>query len=180
MDLHVKQRQFIQSPPKRTATNGSATTVRGAQSAHLLHAMPMRPVLRPQAAPARSVVRKIFSGKFFSGGKKNLVPKRGLEPPHPCEYMDLNHARLPIPPLRHVLETEGFSVWQQLRVSQMRRALSNAHRIWVIRITPASRPARSPCCWRRASRSGSPSWHCPPPCQRLPGSRPEPRPSSSV
>src|ERR1700676_2279020 len=31
----------------------------------------------------------------------NLVPKGGLEPPHPCEYMDLNHARLPIPPLRH-------------------------------------------------------------------------------
>ena len=33
--------------------------------------------------------------------KENLVPKGGLEPPHPCEYMDLNHARLPIPPLRH-------------------------------------------------------------------------------
>src|SRR5215469_6054818 len=30
----------------------------------------------------------------------SLVPKKGLEPPHPCEYMDLNHARLPIPPLR--------------------------------------------------------------------------------
>jgi hypothetical protein len=29
-----------------------------------------------------------------------LVPKKGLEPSHPCEYMDLNHARLPIPPLR--------------------------------------------------------------------------------
>jgi hypothetical protein len=29
------------------------------------------------------------------------VPKKGLEPPHPCEYVDLNHARLPIPPLRH-------------------------------------------------------------------------------
>jgi hypothetical protein len=29
-----------------------------------------------------------------------LVPKKGLEPPHPCGYMDLNHARLPIPPLR--------------------------------------------------------------------------------
>ncbi len=28
------------------------------------------------------------------------MPKRGLEPPHPCEYMTLNHARLPIPPLR--------------------------------------------------------------------------------
>ena len=31
----------------------------------------------------------------------DLVPKKGLEPPHPCEYVDLNHARLPIPPLRH-------------------------------------------------------------------------------
>ena len=28
----------------------------------------------------------------------SLVPSKGLEPPHPCEYMDLNHARLPIPP----------------------------------------------------------------------------------
>ena len=28
------------------------------------------------------------------------MPKKGLEPPHPCGYMDLNHARLPIPPLR--------------------------------------------------------------------------------
>jgi hypothetical protein len=34
----------------------------------------------------------------------DLVPKKGLEPPHPCEYMDLNHARLPIPPLRHACE----------------------------------------------------------------------------
>ena len=31
-----------------------------------------------------------------------MVPKKGLEPPHPCGYMDLNHARLPIPPLRRV------------------------------------------------------------------------------
>jgi hypothetical protein len=30
-----------------------------------------------------------------------LVPKGGLEPPHPCGHMTLNHARLPIPPLRH-------------------------------------------------------------------------------
>src|SRR5205085_8165998 len=35
-------------------------------------------------------------------GEKILVPKKGLEPPHPCGYMDLNHARLPIPPLRQV------------------------------------------------------------------------------
>jgi hypothetical protein len=35
-----------------------------------------------------------------SRGHLILVPKGGLEPPHPCGYMDLNHARLPIPPLR--------------------------------------------------------------------------------
>src|SRR5580704_16147651 len=27
-----------------------------------------------------------------------LVPSKGLEPPHRCRNMDLNHARLPIPP----------------------------------------------------------------------------------
>ena len=32
--------------------------------------------------------------------KTKLVPKKGLEPPRPCGHMDLNHARLPIPPLR--------------------------------------------------------------------------------
>ena len=26
------------------------------------------------------------------------MPSKGLEPPHRCRYMDLNHARLPIPP----------------------------------------------------------------------------------
>src|SRR5579863_2791849 len=36
-----------------------------------------------------------------------LVPKKGLEPPHPCEYVDLNHARLPIPPLRHGRDCSG-------------------------------------------------------------------------
>ena len=32
---------------------------------------------------------------------RTVVPSKGLEPPHPCEYMDLNHARLPIPPRWH-------------------------------------------------------------------------------
>src|SRR5579884_680662 len=36
------------------------------------------------------------------GEPKNLVPKKGLEPPRPCGHMDLNHARLPVPPLRQV------------------------------------------------------------------------------
>jgi hypothetical protein len=42
----------------------------------------------PVAAPAEPLHNKV------------VVPKKGLEPPHPCGYMDLNHARLPIPPLR--------------------------------------------------------------------------------
>ena len=49
------------------------------------------------------------AGEILSGAKdlscsevelESMVPKKGLEPPHPCGYMDLNHARLPIPPLR--------------------------------------------------------------------------------
>ena len=31
-----------------------------------------------------------------------MVPKRGLEPPRGCPHMVLNHARLPISPLRQV------------------------------------------------------------------------------
>src|SRR5579864_5957773 len=42
-----------------------------------------------------------------SGSGKMLVPKKGLEPPHPCGYMDLNHARLPIPPLRRVTNQDS-------------------------------------------------------------------------
>ncbi len=36
----------------------------------------------------------------LEGGKSEMVPKRGLEPPQDCSHMNLNHARLPIPPLR--------------------------------------------------------------------------------
>ncbi len=39
----------------------------------------------------------------------SMVPKKGLEPPHPCEYVDLNHARLPIPPLRHGTSVQRFA-----------------------------------------------------------------------
>lgn len=34
-----------------------------------------------------------------------LVREGGLEPPHPCEYWHLKPARLPIPPLAHVVRT---------------------------------------------------------------------------
>jgi hypothetical protein len=59
-----------------------------------------------------------------------LVPKKGLEPPHPCGYMDLNHARLPIPPLRRVTFTAKRPLRvafqeEQLSILQALRALSN-------------------------------------------------------
>jgi hypothetical protein len=47
-------------------------------------------------------VRKALRNQVAVANGLDLVPKKGLEPPHPCGYMDLNHARLPIPPLRHV------------------------------------------------------------------------------
>jgi hypothetical protein len=56
-----------------------------------------------------------------------MVPKRGLEPPHPCEYMDLNHARLPIPPLRHKPPVHSLRTRsrEQVQVSQSQSKLSN-------------------------------------------------------
>jgi hypothetical protein len=50
---------------------------------------------------ARKAVPTLTIRSVCAGFVELLVPKKGLEPPHPCEYMDLNHARLPIPPLRH-------------------------------------------------------------------------------
>jgi hypothetical protein len=38
---------------------------------------------------------------------KLLVPRRGLEPPLPCENYDLNVARLPIPPSGHGVGRRG-------------------------------------------------------------------------
>src|SRR5690348_3351492 len=41
-----------------------------------------------------------------------MVPKKGLEPPRPCGHMDLNHARLPVPPLRQSgVMQEGTTVF---------------------------------------------------------------------
>src|SRR5215468_7509126 len=52
---------------------------------------------RPTGIRKASIIREGGDPRI-SG--QTLVPKKGLEPPHPCGYMDLNHARLPIPPLR--------------------------------------------------------------------------------
>src|SRR5436190_23410693 len=58
---------------------------------------------------SRSVALKDQGWRVICAGISSalLVPKKGLEPPHPCGYMDLNHARLPIPPLRQVTVFPG-------------------------------------------------------------------------
>ena len=55
---------------------------------------------------------------------ESLVPKKGLEPSHPCEYMDLNHARLPIPPLRLTSNRCPPHPLREALVFQRRPALS--------------------------------------------------------
>src|SRR6185437_15314389 len=58
-----------------------------------------------------------------------LVPKKGLEPPHPCEYMDLNHARLPIPPLRRCALALSRALHMTVSVFQTAPRLSIERRI---------------------------------------------------
>src|SRR4051812_16834746 len=58
-----------------------------------------------------------------------LVPKKGLEPPHPCEYVDLNHARLPIPPLRHNGLQAGRQAVAQTIILQGVSLLSNQQKL---------------------------------------------------
>ena len=72
---------------------GAKETYRGlTQTAHLR----ARIVTPNTTSPPHAKVPRIVRGTLTL--LKLLVPSKGLEPPHPCEYMDLNHARLPIPP----------------------------------------------------------------------------------
>ena len=61
---------------------------------------PLEPVCGHESEPQRrrEPAGEIGSAAKDSGSEEILVPSKGLEPPHPCGYMDLNHARLPIPP----------------------------------------------------------------------------------
>src|SRR5690606_5493069 len=47
--------------------------------------------------------------KRFAGQFRQAVLKEELEPPHRCGHVDLNHARLPIPPLQPVAAHPGGS-----------------------------------------------------------------------
>ena len=69
--------------------------------------------LRPSCHPCEPSLEPINCGR--RGSCKSLIslmPKRGLEPPRGFPHMTLNHARLPIPPLRHRSEEniEAFAV----------------------------------------------------------------------
>ena len=55
-------------------------------------------------------------------GKKVMVPRRGLEPPRPCERQHLKLVRLPIPPPGHGLRLVG----RRRRLEARARRLVNA------------------------------------------------------
>src|SRR3954469_3144818 len=68
-----------------------------------------------------------------------LVPSKGLEPPHPCEYMDLNHARLPIPPRWHLQQCGGPKSADQ-------EELQESILQWSYRVSNRQGQAMSPLC----------------------------------
>lgn len=50
-----------------------------------------------------------------------MVRMRGLEPPRDCSHMDLNHARLPIPPhpqICHKCDTKLLTTTSNWRILQ--------------------------------------------------------------
>ena len=56
--------------------------------------------------------KDVFIDKSLIHGELVMVPEKGLEPPRACAHMVLNHACLPISPLRHAnrLAYEGHMV----------------------------------------------------------------------
>ena len=66
--------------------------------------MPAR-ITRFFAKPQNTATKRKQPGSFEPGCLSfrdvTLVPTEGLEPPRPCDRVDLNHVRLPIPPRRH-------------------------------------------------------------------------------
>ena len=45
-----------------------------------------------------------------------MVPRRGLEPPRPCDHYDLNVARLPVPPPGHFGKSGGLILTRGLGI----------------------------------------------------------------
>src|ERR1700684_952543 len=131
--------QNIRHPP----TEALRRRERGASHPVLRHAAnPLRPrsdqliSCRTRTLKAPEVQKEFFS----------LVPSKGLEPPHRCRYMDLNHARLPIPPRWQ----SGLAMqrWPQGPPSQEDHpfyftSLSQAVKPRVVIVIPSKRSLRS-------------------------------------
>ena len=81
------ERGISGASPRLSDSNRTLSTSAGAS-------LRMSLSVREDAEPAG----EIRSAAEDFGSEEILVPSKGLEPPHPCGYMDLNHARLPIPP----------------------------------------------------------------------------------
>src|SRR6202030_3157284 len=85
----------------------------------------------------------------YAAEKNVLVPSKGLEPPHRCRYMDLNHARLPIPPRwQSELQCSGGPKGRRVRktntsILQPRQRLSN-HQLHRENPKPGARKAEAP------------------------------------
>ena len=62
-----------------------------------------------------------------------MVPEEGIEPSLPCENRILNPARLPIPPLRHVLKRPSIAFGGRTSQCRIRPAM-----VWVGMITDSS------------------------------------------
>src|SRR5579862_9736450 len=87
------------------------------------------PYPRRDSRVSNAVPRTAIRGRKKS--TKPLVPSKGLEPPHRCRYMDLNHARLPIPPRWQVDNELQQPESRRIRktcipILQTRSALSNS------------------------------------------------------
>ena len=87
----------------------------------------------PWSCQIPGAVRRPLTGAEYTVGRvlvdtyetftEDSVRKRGLEPPHPCGYMNLNHARLPIPPLPH--EKNGARYWLPSTLSRQAQAATD-------------------------------------------------------
>jgi hypothetical protein len=65
-----------------------------------------------------------------------MVPRRGLEPPRPCERQHLKLVRLPIPPSGHGVGARLYwrvGVLSTLRATACRGAQGGAWEAWSIR-----------------------------------------------
>ena len=104
--LAVQKRLF--QPHVTTKPRGMGVGLFGAQKIVLAHGGKLEFTSTPGQGTCFTVelprlVATLEGCNAGSAGKPGkMVPQKGLEPPLPCENVDLNHARLPVPPLRHV------------------------------------------------------------------------------